>query len=233
MFISRIPLNKARYGARQLIGSPYKLHAAVECSFPPDAVRKNDEGRILWRLDALTNDKGVWLYVVSPEKPDFTHIVEQAGWPMHEEWETKNYAPLLERIAKGQQWHFRLRANPVRKASEDRGRRHRAEGIVGKIQGHVTVDQQMQWLIDRSASHGFRILDNEAGQPDVIVKERHKEQFKRGNAIVTLATAVFEGHLEVTDADLFRGTLCHGVGRAKGFGCGLLTVASETENRAE
>lgn len=87
--------------------------------------------------------------------------------------------------------------------------------------------------IDRSASHGFRILDNEAGQPDVIVKERHKEQFKRGNAIVTLATAVFEGHLEVTDADLFRGTLCHGVGRAKGFGCGLLTVASETENRAE
>lgn len=93
MFISRIPLNKARYGARQLIGSPYKLHAAVECSFPPDAVRKNDEGRILWRLDALTNDKGVWLYVVSPEKPDFTHIVEQAGWPMHEEWETKNYTP--------------------------------------------------------------------------------------------------------------------------------------------
>lgn len=233
MFISRIPLNKVRYGARQLIGSPYKLHAAVECSFPPDAVRKNDEGRILWRLDALTNDKGVWLYVVSPEKPDFTYIVEQAGWPMHEEWETKNYAPLLERIAKGQQWHFRLRANPARKASEDKGRRHRAEGIVGKIQGHVTVDQQMQWLIDRSASHGFKILDNEAGQSDVVVKERHKEQFKRGDATVTLVTAVFEGHLEVTDADLFRETLCQGIGRAKGFGCGLLTVAPDVKNKVE
>lgn len=40
MFISRIPLNKVRYGARQLIGSPYKLHAAVEAAFPPDAVRR-------------------------------------------------------------------------------------------------------------------------------------------------------------------------------------------------
>lgn len=101
MFISRIPLNKARYGARQLIGSPYKLHAAVECAFPPNAVRNNDEGRILWRLDTSVNDNAVWLYVVSPEKPDFMHIVEQAGWPMHAEWETKNYEPLLERIAKG------------------------------------------------------------------------------------------------------------------------------------
>ena len=73
---------------------------------PPNAVRNNDEGRILWRLDTSVADNGVWLYVVSPEKPDFMHIVEQAGWPMHAEWETKNYEPLLERIAKGQRWHF-------------------------------------------------------------------------------------------------------------------------------
>ena len=229
MFISRIPLNKARYGARQLISSPYKLHAAVECAFPPDAVRKNEEGRILWRLDALMNDKGVWLYVVSPEKPDFMHLVEQAGWPLQAEWETKNYAPLLNRIAKGQQWCFRLRANPSRKASEDKGRRQRSDGIVGKIQGHVTAGQQVQWLIDRSVSHGFTILENEAGQPDVVVKERHKEQFKRGDATVTLVTAAFEGRLEVTDAKLFRETLCRGIGRAKGFVCGLLTVAPDTK----
>ncbi len=91
----------------------------------------------------------------------------------------------------------------------------------------------MQWLIDRSASHGFKILDNEAGQSDVVVKERHKEQFKRGDATVTLVTAVFEGHLEVTDADLFRETLCQGIGRAKGFGCGLLTVAPDVKNKVE
>lgn len=44
------------------IGSPYKLHAAVEAAFPPDAVRRTDDGRILWRLDSLGQDGGVWLY---------------------------------------------------------------------------------------------------------------------------------------------------------------------------
>lgn len=230
MFISRIALNKARYGARQLISSPYKLHAAVECAFPPNAVRNNDEGRILWRLDTSVADNGVWLYVVSPEKPDFMHIVEQAGWPMHAEWETKNYEPLLERIAKGQRWHFKLRANPVRKAKEDRGRRRRNGGIVGKVQGHVTVDQQLQWLIDRSASYGFAILCDQNDRPDVVVRERHKENFKRADATVTLVTVVFEGCLEVTDAELFCKTLCQGIGRAKGFGCGLLTIAPDLNN---
>ena len=233
MFISRIPLNKVRYGARQLIGSPYKLHAAVEAAFPPDAVRRTDDGRILWRLDSLGQDGGVWLYVVSPQKPDFTHIVEQAGWPMHAEWETKNYDALLDRVTKGQQWHFKLRANPARKAGVDKGRRHRSDGIVGKVQGHVTASQQLQWLVDRSVVHGFRILEDEYGQPNVVVKERHKEQFKRGGATVTLVTAVFEGRLEVIDTKLFRDALCEGIGRAKGFGCGLLTIAPDTRSNAE
>ena len=30
---------------------------------------------------------------------------------------------------------------------------------------------------------------------------------------------------EIADAEAFRRTLCNGVGRAKAFGCGLLTVA--------
>ncbi len=171
--------------------------------------------------------------VVSPQKPDFTHIVEQAGWPMHAEWETKNYDALLDRVTKGQQWHFKLRANPARKAGVDKGRRHRSDGIVGKVQGHVTASQQLQWLVDRSVVHGFRILEDEYGQPNVVVKERHKEQFKRGGATVTLVTAVFEGRLEVIDTKLFRDALCEGIGRAKGFGCGLLTIAPETRSNAE
>lgn len=145
----------------------------------------------------------------------------------------KNYDALLDRVTKGQQWHFKLRANPARKAGVDKGRRHRSDGIVGKVQGHVTASQQLQWLVDRSVVHGFRILEDEYGQPNVVVKERHKEQFKRGGATVTLVTAVFEGRLEVIDTKLFRDALCEGIGRAKGFGCGLLTIAPETRSNAE
>lgn len=60
------------------------------------------------------------------------------------------------------------------------------------MQGHITVDQQLQWLIDRSASHGFTILNDQNDQPDVVVKEQHKENFKRADATVTLVTAVLK-----------------------------------------
>ncbi|RSX53793.1 CRISPR-associated protein, Cse3 family [Bifidobacterium goeldii] len=227
MFISRVPLNTAREGARQLITSPYRTHAAVESAFPPGSVRDGEEGRILWRLDTLPQDHSVWLYVVSPQAPDFTHIIEQAGWPMQAQWESKDYTPLLSRIAVGQQWQFRLRANPVRKARVDKGLRPKAngEGIIGTIQGHVTAEQQRNWLIARAETHGFSIMLDDNGDPSVIVSQRHRERFQRDGQTVTLATAVFDGRLTVTDADLFRHTLCHGIGRAKGFGCGLMTIA--------
>ncbi|KAB7789966.1 type I-E CRISPR-associated protein Cas6/Cse3/CasE [Bifidobacterium leontopitheci] len=235
MFISRVPLNMARVSAQQLVASPYRMHAAVESAFPPDGVRSSDDGRILWRLDALTQDHGVWLYVVSPDAPDFTHIIEQAGWPTHMEWESKDYSPLLSRIAVGQQWQFRLLANPVRKALADKGRRPRenGEGIVGKIQGHVTATQQRDWLIARADAHGFEILLDDNGDPSVTVSQRHQERFGREGKTVTLTTAMFDGRLQVTDADLFRRTLCHGLGRAKGFGCGLMTVAPTRTQSAQ
>lgn len=234
MFISRVPLNAAREGARQLITSPYRTHAAVESAFPPGSVRDGEEGRILWRLDTLSQDHSVWLYVVSPQAPDFTHIIEQAGWPMQVQWESKDYTPLLSHIVVGQQWQFRLRANPVRKARVDKGRRPKPNGggIVGTIQGYVTVEQQRDWLIARSGANGFEILSDDTGDPSVIVSQRHRERFKRDGQMVTLATAVFDGRLTVTDADLFRNALCHGIGRAKGFGCGLMTVAPIREPRS-
>ncbi|WEV73650.1 type I-E CRISPR-associated protein Cas6/Cse3/CasE [Bifidobacterium sp. ESL0798] len=47
---------------------------------------------------------------------------------------------------------------------------------------------------------------------------------------MTISTALFDGLLEVADAEKFRHALCFGVGRAKGFGCGLLTVAPIKDN---
>ena len=41
---------------------------------------------------------------------------------------------------------------------------------------------------------------------------------------VTLRKAIFEGVLRVTDAELFTRTLTEGIGRAKAYGNGLLTL---------
>lgn len=227
MFISRMALNPARAEGRRLIGSPYRLHAAVEQAFPPGIDRQTDEGRILWRLDVPQNaSDAVWLYIVSPARPDLTHVVEQAGWPAvyANGWETKDYAPLLDRLESGQVWRFRLKANPVRKVACDKGRMP-DDRVVGTLRGHVTVAQQTEWLMSRAVAHGFAIVEDSEMGPVVSISQRHKEEFRRGDERVTISTARFDGILKIVDAEAFRRTLCQGIGRAKGFGCGLLTVA--------
>ena len=226
MYISRMPINTARPGAARLVSSPYRVHAAVEQAFPPQAEHtEDDEGRILWRLDTSAYDRSaLYLYIVSPEKPDLSHIVEQAGWPENPSCETKDYSPLLNCIQTGQVWSFRLKANTVRKALVDKGETPR-EGIVGSLQGDVTPEQKVEWLARRSDANGFSLASTSDGRNAVMVSQSRKEQFSRGSSKVTLSTAVFDGVLQVEDADLFRHALCCGIGRAKGFGCGLLTIA--------
>ena len=225
MYLSRVPLDLTRLDAIAFVSSSYKVHAAVEQAFAPSAVRENEKGRILWRLDEVPdNEREVWLYVVSPDKPDFTHICDQAALTSSPAWVTKSYDSVLDRVSEGQLWQFRLKANPVRKVLVDKGRRERA-GVVGTLQGHVTEAQQRTWLMDRAEAHGFRIAQTEEGFERLAVSNRRRERFKRQGSVVTLTTAQYDGVLEVVDTEAFRHTLGFGLGRARGFGCGLMTIA--------
>lgn len=219
MFLSRIGINGRRRGARPLLGSPRAMHAATMAAFADGAA--SDEGRILWRLDDLGNARSN-LYVVSPSPPDFTHLVEQAGWPTTETWSTRPYDTFLNQIRIGQRWHFRLTANPVHRT------RLRPTDPDSKIAAHVTVQQQEQWLLDRAEKLGFTVMQSvtSAGDDsDVAVVHRNVHRFKRDEHTVTLAVATFEGNLQVAAADRLRHALASGVGRGKAYGCGLLTLA--------
>ena len=225
MNLSTVQLGLTCLDAIANVSSPYKVHAAVEQAFAPNAVREDERGRILWRLDeAPGNEREVWLYVVSPDKPDFTHICDQAASTASPAWVTKDYNPVLDRVSEGDLWQFRLKANPVRKVLVDKGRRERA-GVVGTLQGHVTEAQQRAWLMDRAETYGFRIAQTEEGFERLTVSHRRRERFKRQGAVVTLTTAQYDGVLEVTDAEKLRHALGFGLGRARGFGCGLMTIA--------
>ncbi|MFE9679459.1 type I-E CRISPR-associated protein Cas6/Cse3/CasE [Streptomyces sp. NPDC006259] len=252
MFLSRFRVNTARPGARRLLSSPQAMHAAVMSSFPgllPSDTPSPDGPRVLWRLDHQARAE-VLLYVVSPDRPDLTHLVEQAGWPAVASpqapgWQTKPYGPLLDRLAAGDRWAFRLTANPVhtirRNDSEPR-----------KITAHLTPVHQMGWLLQRQDTCGFRILEKPEDQRllpsgtthqgkhehhgdryELSVGQQHNLAFdksrsegsnRRGKP-VTLVTVTFDGRLEVTDPDALRRTLSHGIGRAKAYGCGLITLA--------
>lgn len=217
MFLSRIQLNPVRRGAQRLLGSPHALHAAVLAAFPDPSPRP--EGRVLWRLDPVAH--APVLYIVSPTRPDLTHLAEQGGWPtLPESWQSRDYAPLLARIEVGQRYAFRLTANPTHAARTE-------PGVRGKVYGHVTSAQQEKWLLDRQERHGFEIED--ANTPDpakaLTITDRRTLSFSRRETRVTLRTATYEGSLVVTEREAFVRALTHGIGRAKGYGCGLLTIA--------
>lgn len=222
MFITRFTINPQRRGARKLLASPQAMHAAVLSGFADPAPTEN--GRILWRVDRIGQQTA--LYVVSPQEPDLTHLVEQAGWPTTETWESRPYDRFLGQIEVGQRWGFRLVANPVRAVREsESGRR-------GIVRAHVTVNQQEKWLLDRSAKASFEIAPWDAEHPEqgfqFAVTERKTLEFKRQGSTVTLSTARYDGFLTVVDPEVFRRTLTHGIGRAKGYGCGLMTIARVT-----
>ena len=216
MYLSRIRLNQARRGARRLLGSPHTMHGAVMASFQE---AKRDLGRVLWRVD---NDPGsTWLYVVSLCSPDFTHIVEEAGWPASAEgWITRSYESLLDQLAIGQRWAFRLTANPSRSDTSEGGRRF----------GHVTATQQEQWLLGRASKWGFSVTEAH-GQLELVVRDRVVDRFRRADGSVTLAKATFEGILEVSSVESLRGALINGVGHGKAYGCGLITLAQPLARR--
>lgn len=146
MYLTRFEINPQRRAARAFLASPHRIHAGVMSAFP-DALHEAAEGRVLWRVDPGDND--AVLYVVSPDKPDLTHLVEQVGRPTYG-WQTRDYGPFLDRLTTGDRWAFRLRANPVHNVRPPEGGR-------GKRHGHVTAAQQSEWFRRQAERRGFTL----------------------------------------------------------------------------
>ncbi|MGP4004858.1 type I-E CRISPR-associated protein Cas6/Cse3/CasE [Streptomyces sp. 8N706] len=247
MYLTRFRVNTARPGARRLLSSPQSLHAAVMSAFPGLLPTASDTPRVLWRLDHNARAE-VFLYIVSPTRPDLTHLVEQAGWPVAAcdpdtpGWQTRPYAPFLDRLSKGTTWAFRLTANPVHHI-------RRKDGEPTKRTAHLTPHHQMGWLLERQERSGFRIAEKPAekrllpggtthkgydfhgDRHQLTVRDQRALSFSksRDNASkrrgVSLVTVTFDGRLEITDPEALRRTLTQGLGRAKAYGCGLMTLA--------
>ncbi|WP_433226002.1 type I-E CRISPR-associated protein Cas6/Cse3/CasE [Actinomadura formosensis] len=226
MYLTRFRINTGRVGARKLLASPQTMHAAVMTSFA-EAPSPGDGPRVLWRLDR-DGAADTHLCIVSPMRPDLTHLVEQAGWPTTARWETFDYAPFLKRLTKGDTWGFRLTANPVHSI-------RRRDSEPTKVTAHLTPSRQLNWLLKQEEKAGFKVAEKSTEKQlvpghdthDLLIHGRRQFRFaKRGNGgQVTLVAVTFDGRLEITDPDAFRLTLTQGLGRAKAYGCGLMTLA--------
>lgn len=184
-----------RRATMMVIGNDEALHGLVYSGTP------EVKGRVLYRLD---EDKaGRYLTVRSSSVPDYTNVVEEYGWPRLPYEEQVSTSTVRTDYHKGDSLSFVLRANTVRR----NGRKERT------VYSH---DDLVQWLIDRSHVHGFRLVSV------AVLGTGHMNVAKRRH--VSMPWADYAGRLMVEDADAFARTLSEGLGRGKAYGMGLLMV---------
>ncbi|MFE6775666.1 type I-E CRISPR-associated protein Cas6/Cse3/CasE [Streptomyces sp. NPDC057702] len=251
-YLSRVRINPLRAESRRLLASPRALHGAVQGGLPGTS-----KERVLWRLDA-DNPRRPHLVVLTRSRPDWTHVVERAGWPDAEGEHAlvRDYTPLLAHIVTGREFAFRLTANPVQNTTSPlsptpaQAKRLADVPEGGRPRGfrlaHRTATAQLNWFLDRTARWGFEVPASRvdpaapglttAPPPDpelasdareVRITARHRHSFTKSGrgAHVTFHSATFEGRLRVTDPESLTTHLLTGLGPAKAYGCGLLTLA--------
>jgi CRISPR system Cascade subunit CasE len=148
--------------------------------------------------------------------------------------DSKDLTTAWEHLKAGTMLNFRLRANPTRKIET----KSAADGMRrnGKRVELRTEDDQTKWLARKAAAGGFEIVSVRAAPaiPNVRITEEAKRSGSRPEpgasadrsaSRVTFASVLFEGLLRVTDPDKFRLTLEQGLGSAKAYGFGLLSIA--------
>lgn len=218
-YLTRFHLDpRSRAGARYL-ENPQHLHAALYRSMPTQPVDVRDNGRILWRIDR-DDPWDPLLWVVSPDRPMLDRLADEGGRSVHGRvYESRDYTPLLTRLQKGQVYAFRFTGNPVRTG------RRAADDAESQRFGHVTAAQQTRWFLRQAEAHGFALRPSVGGDADVVVTGRRRTAFWRDGQRVVIAIAEFIGHLEILDAPVARLALVRGIGHARAYGCGLLTLS--------
>lgn len=221
-YLSKIDLNPLRRGAQRLLSNPQALHAAVLGGLPHQPVTE----RVLWREERHPHVCS--LLVLTRSEPSWEHIVEQAGWSAGAAAGlVRDLAPVLDMAVRGREFGFKVRANPVMSVKPS-GREHVDGPVRGVRRPHMTAGHQLEWFLTRAREGrwGFAIGPEDAPGVQLVARERVRFARVSGRPPVTLSRATFEGRLQVTDPEVFRQTLLDGIGPAKAYGCGLLTVAA-------
>jgi len=199
MILSRIKLTTEMLSTKRALVNPQIMHAAVESCV--DSVERK-----LWRVDELST--GVYLLILSRNMPNFTKFEFGVNG------ESKDYNTLLEQMESQMRLGFRLCANPAYTKSAGTGKR-------GQIYAHVTIEQRRKWLIEKSSKWGFALEEDDFG---IVASDNISFRRKHGQKPVELGIAVYEGVLTIEDHEVFKKALTDGIGRAKAYGCGMLTV---------
>lgn len=204
------------------VADPLFLHPYSPAAFCHVGAERTAEQAFLFRVDHQPGGSSVIL-VQSAVEPDWDYAFQNSPF-LAAPPEVKAFEPRFE---PGTVLRFRLLANPTKKigtiTKEERERLSPDEFRQRKGRNGARVpvpDGELErWLTDRSGRSGFRIERLDAIVPGYVLAVKDEAAGGR------LRCARYDGVLAVENAESFERSIIQGIGPAKAFGCGLLSVA--------
>lgn len=200
MFLSQLNLKCMDRGAMRALTDVYRLHQLVMKGF----AAYSSTNRILYRVEPEERCGQIAVLVQSLQAPDWGCLTDANHGVVSAR--VKEFSVIFKA---GDTYAFRLRANPV--VTRD-----------GKRRGLIRDESLLEWLGKKEGNVGARFGSM------TVVDEGYVSGIKGGEEKkhrMSLKLARFEGALEVVDPMLFQETFSSGIGPAKAFGCGLLSLA--------
>ena len=210
MYLSALEINTGLPAGRMWLSNPYRVHQRLALAFADPAAE-----RILFRIEDQRQQPRI--LVQTRHEPDWVRAFADLPILVGARAKQVTLAP-----QPGQRLRFLLRANPTERRLAPRELDADGKRKVGPRYGLLKEEEQREWLARKGAGCGFRPLDYE-------VRSAGQLSFRRGRGegvgTQTHVSVAYEGVLEVTDAAAFVAAIEAGLGAAKAFGFGLLSVA--------
>ena len=184
-------------------------------------VPRNADAGFLFRIDPELGGS-VSILVLSALKPDWDYAFQNAGFLLAAP--PSEPRSFLLNMEKGSVLRFQLVANPTKRLRRDSCYAN-GEKIDEKWVGRrvpVPLDRMEEWLARKAEANGFRISEVAHLQAGYVYFDRKPE---KGTG-QKLRSVRYEGILKVTDAEKLHKAMISGIGPAKAFGFGLLSLAS-------
>lgn len=200
MYLSQIVLDLVDKRTERVLSDVYRLHQFVMSGFST----YEQPSRILFRLEPEVRGNVARLLVQSQVKPAWGEIDGERKATLNVQ--TKKFVPQFSEAAR---YRFRLRANPTVTREKKR-------------YGLIRDEALFEWLKRKEAAIGASFRSVCAIDEGYVVGTgKMSERVDK----IAIKTARFEGWLEIREPATFNQALSGGIGSAKAFGCGLLSVA--------
>ena len=190
------------------LSNPYQMHRTLMSVFP---AQLDSEERLLYRLETSHTLPYLVILLQSRLAPDWSAL-ERKGYLLQPA-QVKTF-DLQFRV--GQRLAFRLAANPTKRLKSA------VENEPGKRVSLYRPEEQQVWLLRKAQQNGFSVLSMQVTN---LSNQLAFKQCKGKRMKITLHGVRFDGVLCVEQPDLFTLALEKGIGSAKGFGFGLLSLA--------